>query len=475
MIMATVPEAYYQFVMDHAPYVCVIPPSTPDPEHGRAALAAAFAIDFLFEAHASSQFESRRTEISSKMASLADWLLTQQCTDNGKHAYGGVKSNETSTFYYSVDACRVIPSLLKAYELTANSAYLEAARLTGATFLYNMQHKPSQLGVHDKFYGGFPRAVTIADSWLQQMDIESLYGLVGLKALCEFDVSNKSKYETMIANAIGFYRPGFEQFYLCFDPPPVGDADWHRTGLGEMLIYDDSFAYALRGLYAYEGWSLTVQKIYRFLNGIGASAEYPAYNSAICWAGYLDVVSRLPACEYYDAVTAGILWKVRKEHDKPSFAQSMKVINKHQDAFMFWGVKHADYGAVENKKAMATVCWLGLFHLNYEEPLTRFTQILDSKGENVTLHPIVEAADRVSYGEAIDIKAVVSPTRAEEVLIEPGYMISDYVTVYTFSPLRHHDKIGYKGVDYAVMGVQTCDFQGETAHFRANCRRLVSH
>jgi len=471
--MAAVPEAYYQFVVDYAPYVYVIPPGTPDPEHGKAAFAAAFAIDFLHEAYSNAQFEGRRTEISNKIVSLANWILTQQCTDSGKLAYGGFKSNENSTYYYSVDACRVVPSLLRAYQLTGNVAYLDAARLAAATFLYNMQHKPSEIGVHDKYYGGFARAVTIADTWLQQMDVECLYGLIGLKMLCEFDPSNASKYKSMMTDATGFYRPGFEGFYLHYDPPPNGDADWHRVGLNETTVYDDPFAYALLGLYDHEGWSATVQKVYGFINAIKASAQYPAYNPAVCWAGYIDVASRFPACDYYDAVTSGILWELRRNHDKPSFEFSVKVIDKHQDQFMFWGVKHADYGCVENKKAMATVCWLSLLYLNYEHPNTRFTQILRSKGEDITLYSVIEAADKTSYGEAIETKAMVSPTRTEEVLIEPGYVLNDYITVYTFTPLRHRDKIRRKGEDYEVLGVQAFDSAGETAHFKANCRRLV--
>ena len=59
--MGTVPEAYYQFVMDYAPCVYVIPPDTPDPAWGRAAFAAAFAIDFLSEAYSANQFEDRKT------------------------------------------------------------------------------------------------------------------------------------------------------------------------------------------------------------------------------------------------------------------------------------------------------------------------------------------------------------------------------------------------------------------------------
>ena len=472
--MTAVPEAYYQFVMDYAPYVYVIPPDTPDSEWGKAAFAAACAIDFLYEAHFNEQFEDRTTEINSKIVNLADWILTQQCKNEAKLAYGGFKSNENSTYYYSVDACRVIPSLTKAYELTNNTDYFNSAVLAAATFLYNMQQKPSQLGVHDKYYGGFARAVTDAGAWLQQMDIETLYGLIALKTLCEHDSANKSKYETMTTDATDFYRSGFEKLYLHYDPPPTGDGEWYRTDSKETTIYDDPFAYALLGLYNCEGWSTTVQKVYNFINAIGANSQYPAYNPAVCWAGYINVVSHCPACDYYDAVTAGILWKIRKEREKPSLWFSMKIIDNHQEQFMYWGVKHNDFSFVENKKAMATVCWLSLMYLNYQEPSTRFTQILRSKGENVTLYPVVETGERISYGESVDIQAIVSPTRIGEILIEPGYMIEDYVTAYVFAPLRHHDKLGCKGRDYEVQTVQPFSFKGETAHFKAVCRRLVN-
>ena len=461
--MGVVPEAYYQFVMDYAPYVYVIPESGPDPAWGKVAFAAAFAIDFLYEAYQTKQFEDRKTDIYNKIVSLADWLLTQQCTDQQKKAYGGFKSAENSTYYYAADACRVIPSLLKAYELTKDTDYLNAAKLAAGTFLKTMQDQQA--------YGGFARAVTIADAWLLQMDVECLYGLIGLKMLAEkHDFTNASLYQTIMAKAVSFLREGFENLWLYYEP---ADSKWHRVGLAENEIYDDPFAYALVGLYEYEGWSLSCQKVYNFINTIRASAQYPAYNPAICWAGYIDVVTRFPACDYYDAVTSGILWKIRKHHDKSSFVFSKEIIEKHQNEFMFWGVKHSDYSYVENKQAMATVCWLGLLFLNYEEPKTRFTQILRSKGENITLYPIREAAETVSYGEGIDIQAIVSPTRVEEVLIEPGYIVNDYLNIYTFTPLRQHDKIRRKGVDYEVLGVQALDFQGETAYFKANCRRLV--
>ena len=121
--MAKVPEAYYQFIMDYAPYVYVVPGSGPDMTWGRAAFAAAFAVDFLFEAYFNQQFDDRSAEIEAKIVELADWIVTQQCTDSEKQAYGGFKSAEGSAQYYSVDACRTVPALLKAYELTTNLEY----------------------------------------------------------------------------------------------------------------------------------------------------------------------------------------------------------------------------------------------------------------------------------------------------------------------------------------------------------------
>jgi len=462
--LGTVPEAYYTFVVDYAPYVYVIPNSGPDMSFGRAVLAAAFAIDFLSEAYNANQFEDRKTEIYNKIVSLADWILTQQCTNNAKKAYGGFKSNENSTYYYAIDACRVIPSLLKAYELTNDADYLNAAKLAAGTFLKTMQDQQA--------YGGFARAVDIDDNWLLQLDIECLYGLIGLKMLSEkYDAANASLYQNMMRNAVDFLREGFEGLWLYFDP---ADGRWHRVGLSENEVYDDCFAYALLGLYEYEGWNPSCRKVYSFLNSVGSSNKYPAYNAAVCWAGYIDVISRLPACPYYDAVTSGILWKVRWEHDKPSLAYSMKIIERHAEEFMFWGVKHADYSPVENRKAMATVCWLARLFLNYEEPRTRFTQLLRAHGAAVTLYPVKESGESVSYGEGVDIQAFIENARADEVLIEPGYLSSDYITVYAFAPFRVRDKIRLGSVDYEVLSVQAFDWRGDPAYFKAYCRRLTS-
>ncbi len=465
--MGTVPEAYFQFVMDYAPYVYVIAPNTPDPAFGKGVLAASFALDFLCEAYSAPQFKDRQADIYEKIESLADWVLTQQCTDPAKKAYGGFKSAETSTYYYSVDACRAIPSLLKAYELTKDSEYLEAAKLAGGTFLKTMQDKQT--------YGGFARAVTIQDAWLLQMDIECLYGLIGLNRLAkgyhEGDEGKEYAYDRMMDRAAFFLWQGFENLWLTFDP---SDGNWHRVGLTENEVYDDPFAYALLGLYEFEGWSVSCQKVYNALNNIRASGKYPAYDPAICWAGYIDVLNRFSACDYYDAVTSGILWKIRQNHDKPSFKLSVEVIGKHAAEFMYWGAKHTDYSYVENKQAMATVCWLAELFLHYEEPVTQFTKILMSKGETVTLYSVREAAATVTYGEPLDLLAVVSSLKAEQVMLEAGYYLNDYLAFYTFLPVRVHDKLRRQGEDYEIQTVTPFTFANQRFYFKSIARRLIA-
>ena len=455
-------DTYLQFILDYSPYFYYIPGTGVDTEWGRGVAAAAFSIDFLIEAYNSGKFPSKETDIYNKIVSLADWILTQQCTDEGWPNYGGFKSNENSDFYYSVDACRVIPSLLRAYALIEDSDYLDVAILAGKTFLKTVQDKQT--------YGGFAKFVDINDIWDLKIDVECLYGLIGLKMLCSYDPDTKSQYESMMETAVSFLREGFEKLWLYYDP---SDSQWHRVGLTQNEIYDDPFSYALVGLYDYEGWSLSCEKVYELINTIAASADYPGYNAKICWAGYIDVVKRKAACDYYDAVTSGILHDIRAIKDKPSLKLSVQIVNLHYQEFMFWGVKFFDWSPVENKQSTITVSWLGLLLFRYEPVTTLFTSFLNAYGANVTLYSIVQAGETVSYGEGITIKAVVRLAVPDEVLIEPGFMITDFVKVYTLVPIRHHDKMMRNGVDYEVGSPQVFRFKGVPQYYTALCRRLV--
>jgi hypothetical protein len=447
----------------------------PDPAFGRGTFAAAFAIEFLCEAYLQPQFAAVQTDILAKVEVLADWLLTQQCVDPERAAYGGFKSAESATDYWSIDAGRAIPALLKAYNLTNDVAYLDAAKLAGSTFLYYMQHEPQILGVHDKYYGGFAQNVTITDGWSQPIAVENLYCLIGLKMLADtYDVVNASLYNQMMADAVSCLRVGLEQYWLYFDPLPSGDGVWHRIGLNNTEVYDDPISFALLGLYTYEGFTASCQRVYETMQSIRASGQYPAYISDVCWPGYIDVVSRIPTCSYYDGVTIGILWKVRKDHDAPSFKLAHDITEKYAEEFLDWGPLFTDYSPITPAKAMANVSWIGRMFLNYEEPLSHFTRILKAKGEAVQLLSVLQQVPASAYNEPLDMLAIVSPLKAEQVLIEPGYYLNDYLVFYTFLPVRSHDKLRRQGQDFEVQTVTPFTVANQRLYFKCITRRLLT-
>jgi hypothetical protein len=447
----------------------------PDPAYGKGVFPAAFAIDFLCQAYTAAQFSANQADILAKIRSLADFIVSQQCTDNTKKAYGGFASAIGSTQYYSIDAGRCIPALLEAYSLAGTSSYLTAAVLADHTFLYNMQILPSILGIHDKYYGGFARYVDINDNWSRLMDVECLYCLIGLDMLgSTYDVPNALSYGITMSDAAKFLRNGLENLFLYFDPKPMGDGNWHRVGLGETQVYDDPISFALLGLYTYEGWSMSCQRVYNFIETIRASAQYPAYNPAICWPGYLDVVTRFPACAYYDAVTSGILSKIRAAHDRPAYALSMQVINQYQTQWMYWGPQFTDYSPITLQKAMTNVTWLAQLFLAYQDPSTDITHILSVNGESLLLYPIQQAADQVTWGSPLNLLGAVTLGAAGEIVLEPGYITEDHITVYSFLPVRVHDKIRRAGIDYEVITVSVSDLNGDPIFYKSICRKLIS-
>jgi hypothetical protein len=310
------------------------------------------------------------------------------------------------------------------------------------------------LGIHDGYYGGFAKYVTITDDFSQQMQVEDFYTFIGLKMLAEtHDIDNESIYNQIMSDFQEFMRDDLEDLWLYYDPKPLGDGLWHRVGVNNTEVYDDPISFALLGLYTYDGWSTTCQRVYNFVQTIRASGQFPAYQPCVCWPGYIDVVSRFPACPYYDGVTTGILWRIRRERDQPSFKLSMQIV-VYQEEFMNWGPVFTDYSPIVEQKAMANVSWLGRLYLNYDEPVTTFTRGLAAKGENILLYPVRQTAEQVEYGDPLDMRAIVTPLKASEVILEAGYFLNDYITLYTFLPVRTHDKVRRLGEDYEIQSVQ---------------------
>ena len=101
-------------------------------------------------------------------------------------------------------------------------------------------------------------------------------------------------------------------------------------------------------------------------------------------------------------------------------------------------------------------------------------RVLKSKGEAVLLYPVRQAVETVDYGDPLELLAVVSQLRAEQVLIEPGYYTNDYLAFYTFLPVRSHDKIRRQGEDYEVQTVSPFAFANQRLYFKSMARRLLT-
>jgi hypothetical protein len=336
-----------------------------------------------------------------------------------------------------------------------------------------MQQDPASSGLTDTYYGGLAMYVTDADAYSTIFMVEDLYDLIGLCMLARiYDKTHASRYNTMMADMLSFYREGLEAFYLYYQPPPYGTGTWYRIELEDEQIYDDPISYALLGLYTYEGYSETVQRVYDFIQSIPQNSAYPAYQPCVCWPGYINVVARTPDCAYYDAVTIGILESIRKKVDKPSYELAYQIANKYQDEFMYWGPLFTDYSPITPQKAVTEVAWLARMYINYSLPLNDFVYAIETEGERVQLFSVQQAESVTTYADPLPISAIVSNVKVEELILEAGYLITDYKNLYSLIPVRPRDKIRHQGIDYEVQWVQKVIIEKEILHYKSQLRRL---
>jgi len=305
-------------------------------------------------------------QIKEKILELADFLVKiQYATDLRKGWYGGFPSIEGGVFYYTIDGCFAIDALLDAYEFSGRRTYLDTARRAGS-FLRHMQTR-HEADLVDKYYGGFCEYVrSDTEAYLTRMHTKNLLAVSALNKL--YGITTNSLYATMRDDALSFLRYGLENYYHYYNPLPYGDNAWHREGIPETNILADDFSYALRSVYEYEGLTTAVRNIYNFLQSIST----PNYNPRFAWAGYLNVVDKIPAVDYYDVVTSGLLKDIRSKIDVESYRFSIdKLVELGSKAF-YWGLKF-NWEPVDRWQNTATVSSIGLYLIeakkNYPEAL----------------------------------------------------------------------------------------------------------
>ncbi len=215
-----------------------------------------------------------------------------------------------------------------------------------------------------------------------------------------------------------------------------------------------------------------MQRVYDLIQSIPQNSTYPAYQPCVCWPGYINVISKTPDSAYYDAVTIGILESIRKAVDKPSYELAYQIANKYPDEFMYWGPLFTDYSPITPQKAVTEVAWLGRMYLKYSLPLTDIVYAIETEGERVQLFSVQQAEAVTTYAEPLPISAIVSNVKVEELLLEAGYILTDYKNLYSLIPVRPRDKIRHQGIDYEVQWVQKVIQEKEILHYKSQLRRL---
>jgi hypothetical protein len=112
--------------------------------------------------------------------------------------------------------------------------------------------------------------------------------------------------------------------------------------------------------------------------------------------------------------------------------------------------------------------------------VTRFEQLLNHEGENVTWHKRQEGSvdpetgdPKVTWTTEV-IKAVVHAVSTNEIVAEAGYTSDDYIRVFVTSDIKHKDKITYNSREYEVLPPESVYFRGVLEHRTALCRRLIT-
>ena len=158
----------------------------------------------------------------------------------------------------------------------------------------------------------------------------------------------------------------------------------------------------LLGLYEVEGWSVNCQKVYNFLNNIKASAQYPAYNPAVCWAGYIDVISRFSAMRLLRRRHKRNPLQNPQNHDKPSLEFSIKIIGKHSRRNSCSGAPNMQTTAMlKTRKLWLRFAGLLIYSSTTKNHQPNSQEILKSKGETVQLYPIRESAAHFGLWRAV--------------------------------------------------------------------------
>ncbi|MCL4766373.1 MAG: hypothetical protein KJZ80_09085 [Hyphomicrobiaceae bacterium] len=318
------------FVLRHAPMKQVEPRAgTPNPKIGKAPGSACEVIRFLTVV---ARADRTDTELPSKIMALADWVIGLQNAREDSPGFGGVPSTPdlpapASGYFYTIDAGFCGGAMFALWDLTKEERYRRSGLLF-ADFLVRMQSGPGRPYARPADEpDGFCEFVVGAGSapaWNCDRHVKSLSALPVLRRAAV--LSGDPRYEAAAKAARAFLVPGLAGAWEHADAEAlVGCRQqecprvWRRVqgpqGQPDYFVYGDTLAYALRGLFEYEGASPTVRALYETFAGYRGKADKTRrYDGRIAFAGYMHPASASPDpfSAYYDLVTLGILHSLRR-------------------------------------------------------------------------------------------------------------------------------------------------------------------
>ena len=332
------------FVLRHAPYKQIDRKTgKPNERIGRTPGSACEVIRFLTALATSDPADKEAVRTAEE---LARWVIQLQETDRSSPALGGVPSTPdlpppANRYFYTIDAGFCGAAMFSLYDLTKDGQYRESG-LRFADFLVNMHHGRDRpysraAGLPD----GFCEFIVVAGSppaWNCDRHVKNLIALPVLRRAAK--LTGKKDYETAAQSARAFLVDGLRGAWehaeaaavVGCETPNCPDA-WRRVqGPKEepdYFVYGDTLAYALRGLFAFEGASSTVRTLYaQFAAYRGKDEKTLKYDGRIAFAGYLHPQSQSPdpLSAYYDVVTLGILHDLRRAVNPDHYAAADAVL-----------------------------------------------------------------------------------------------------------------------------------------------------
>jgi len=332
------------FVLRHAPYKQIDPKTgKPNERIGRTPGSACEVIRYLAALAASDPADR---EAVRKAEELARWVIRLQETDRSSAAFGGVPSTPdlpmpANRYFYTIDAGFCGTAMFSLYDLTKNEQYREAG-LRFADFLLNMhsgRNRPysRSAGLPDGFCE-FVVVVGPQPAWNCDRHAKNLIALPVLRRAAQ--LTGKKDYEMAAQSARTFLVEGLSGAWEHADTEAVVACEtptcphaWRRVpGPKEepdYFVYGDTLAYALRGLFEFEGASSAVRTLYaQFAAYRGKDEKTRRYDGRIAFAGYLHPKSQSPdpLSAYYDVVTLGILHNLRRAVNADHYAAADSVL-----------------------------------------------------------------------------------------------------------------------------------------------------